>query len=527
MLNITDFLSRGETSLYSNKAGLMKRTAVAVVAPLVIGMLSACSVAPTSDLAGSYDAPAAASATRNEFTVTGARGSEIAATVSARSRGNAKGYSVDGNTLLMQALLDPSMGKIRVASSTSDVLDAYVSSLPSNVRLSMMGKQSPPQLASGLQNLAPDGVAISHHSRHQDSACIVFAVGASSTKLPNGKPAKYVDFTDALYVASTDLNDATTMLHELTHCLPNIDLKLDNHPLSPYYESSIREVRSDLAIVLYGASKTGSFESGLENVSTFRGATPIRPNHATVAMLEVITKGLNPRSFVGMPAQEVINSAVAIVNGLAPATNTDLRLAFAKEAWANKLSNRGISSGDTSAPSNLYTSFAGQSFQVDLQGQANTIINRSLDHALSQSDIVRASKKLTVERVEAFAKKLGVSLTKVQRAKAEFVDGTRTAVGTKVSHDGSIVATKNPFTMAALESSIQGDLKTMVASGLISIPNPADKALNNTLTTISKAGSLRGLNKTFGSALEALQSGLAKQDQHRELPASTLRGPGQ
>jgi hypothetical protein len=529
MLNITEFLSRGETSLYSRKEGLKSKAAVAMIAPLVISMLSACSVTPSFDLGdnhASQSAISSASTLSNEFSITGEQGGKVAATVSGRASASGKGYSLDGNSLLMQALLDPSMGKIRVASSTSNVLDAYVSSLPSSTKASMIGRKSASQLASDLQNIAPDGVAISHHSIRDGSACIVLAVGASSVMLPNGKPAKYVDFTDALYVASTDSNDATTMLHELTHCQPNKALNLDNNPLSPYYESSIRELRSDLAIVLYGASQTGSFDSGLENVTAFRGATPIRPNHTTVAMLEVITKDLNPKWFVGMSTQKVIAYAVDIVNGLAPASNQELRLAFAKEAWSDKLSLMGISSGEAPAPNTLYTSFAGQPFQVDLAGHANTIINRSLDHALSQSDIVRAAKTLTVERVEAFAKKMGVPLGNEQRAKAEFVDGTRTPVGTLASRDGNIIATKTPFSMAALESSVQGNLKTMVASGLISSPKLIDESTGRMTADVGIRGGMKGLNQAFGNALDALQSGLAKQDQLHEQPVSALRGPG-
>ena len=543
MLNIAEFLSRGETSLYSNKEGLAKKAAVALVAPLVIGMLSACSVAPSFAPIDNHVAPAAISAhaqQSHEFKITGELGNKIAATVAPRPGIRGEGYSVDGTTLLMQALIDPGMSKIRVASSTSAVLDAYVKSLPSSLKASMLGRQSATQLANALHDTAPDGVAISSHNRVNGSACIVFAVGASSKTLSNGKPAEYVDFADALYVASKDSNDATTLVHEGAHCLPNKVLKLDDNPLSPYYESSIRELRSDLAIVLYGASRTGTFEDGLDNVTAFRGATPIRPNHATVAMLEVVTKGLNPKSFVGMPVKDVITSAVNIVDGLAPATNSELRLAFAKEAWTNKLTYMGFyagggpsplaalgySAGEIPAPTTLYTSFAGQPFQVDMKAHANTIINRSLNHALSQADEVRASISLTVERVEKFATGLGVSLSKEQRAKAEFVDGTRTLVGIAVSKDGSIVVKETPFSMSALEASVQGDVKNMVASGLIGIPNPVDATLNSALASVGKPGSIRDLSKSFGSALEALQSGLAKQEQQRVEPARALKGPG-
>ena len=75
---------------------------------------------------------------------------------------------------------------------------------------------------------------------------------------------------------------------------------------------------------------------------------------------------------------------------------------------------------------------------------------------------------MPVARVEAFARDLGVTLSASQRAKAEFVDGSITPPGTQVSNDGAISVKPSPFSLAALEARVQGELKIMAANGLVS-----------------------------------------------------------
>jgi hypothetical protein len=522
MINIANFLSSGESSLYSRKPGLLQKAATALILPLAIGMLSAGAGAISQHDTASFAVPGqhAQVSQLNTFKVTGAQSDQVLASVIAGANGH--GYNVDGNTLLLQALLDPGMST-RVASSTSAVLDSFVASLPSGIKTSVVGDVSAAQLAKSMQDNSPDGVALSEHT-NEGSACIVYTMGASRT-LPNGQLAQFVDFNDALYVASGDSSDVTTTLHELAHCHPNAVMELDNHPLSVYYESSVRELRSDLAVVLYGASQTGSFEQGLDNVTTLRGATPMRPSHATVGMLEAVTQQLDAKSFVGMPANQVISAAVNIVNGMNPATNKDLRLAFAKDAWTYKLVSMGQTAGPARDANSNYANFAGQPFKVDMTAHANTIVNRSLNHALSQADTVRASKAMSVSRVETFAKGLGLTLSPEQRAKAEFVDGAITPVGTAVSKDGALASTQSPFTMKGLESSVQGDLNGMLANGLIQ-RSGANTASSKVDATEIVSPQKHSLNKTFGSAFKALETAIAQQEASTRLQESnTWRGP--
>ncbi|NWD57439.1 hypothetical protein HX878_22200 [Pseudomonas veronii] len=367
-----------------------------------------------------------------------------------------------------------------------------------------------------------DGVAIAAHNKRDGSACIVLAVGASRSLDAYGTPSKYVDFKNALYIADGGAHDVATVIHELTHCQPNVVMELENHPLSPYYQSSVRELRSDLAVVLYGASRTGSFQPGLNQVTAYRGETPARPSHETIAMLEVITQKLNPKSFVGMPVNELIKSAVKIVNDLAPATNKELRLGFAKDAWQDRLINRGALNGSVSEASPVYAEFAGQPVRVDLKEHANKIINRSLDQALSQVEVVRGAKTFTVARVEAFAKGFGVSISKAQAAKAEFLDGNLRHDATTLKR-GDTVVTKSPYDFKDLEHAAQGELKAMVARGAISLESNVEPAQR-----VAAAGGIAGagLNKAFGSAMQALDAGLEKLKEHQNYnPPTSQRGP--
>ena len=504
MLNIQSFLSSGETTLYSRKQSLAQKAAAAVILPVAISMLSACAIAPN----------------HNDHVE---QSTKVAATVNVGADSSFKSYKVDGTTLLLQAVLDPSLRNVHVASSTSAVLDSFISGLPSSIKAGGLWSAPAAKIAENLQ-VASDGVAISAHNKHAGSACIVLTVGASRTLDAYGAPSKYVDFKNALYVADGGTNDVVTIIHELTHCLPNVVLKLEDHPLSRYYESSIRELRSDLAVVLYGASRTGSFKPGLDQVTAFRGENPIRPSHATISMLEAVTQKLNPKSFVGKPVNELIQSAVKTINDLSPATNKDLRLAFAKDAWQYRAITRGSISGSPSYANSRYTDFAGQRVQIDTKLHANKIINRSLDQALSQADVVRDAKTFSVARVEAFAKELGVTISKEQAAKAEFLDGNLRHEG--VTQRGSnIEAAKNPYSFKDLERSVQVEMNAMAERGAISLEK-ADGPANDISIKGGIAGT--GLHKAFGSALQALDAGLDKLKEHQTfVPVSAHRGPRQ
>ncbi|NWD56712.1 hypothetical protein HX878_18405 [Pseudomonas veronii] len=117
MLNIQSFLSCGETSLYSRKSSLALKAVAAVVLPLAISLLSGCSIAPM----------------HNDHVE---QSSKVAATVNAGPGSSFNSYKVDGTSLLLQALLDPSLQNVNVASSTSAVLDSFLSGLPSSIKSS-------------------------------------------------------------------------------------------------------------------------------------------------------------------------------------------------------------------------------------------------------------------------------------------------------------------------------------------------------------------------------------------------------
>src|SRR5450830_918275 len=191
MLNIQSFLSGGETSLYSRKSSLALKAAAAVVLPLAISLLSGCSIAPM----------------HNDHIE---QRSKVAATVNAVPGSSFSSYKVDGTTLLLQALLDPSLQNVNVASSTSAVLDSFLSGLPSSIKSNGPWNAPAEKVAKELQEDS-DGVAIAAHNKRDGSACIVLAVGASRSLDAYGDPSKYVDFKNALYVADGGAHDVATV----------------------------------------------------------------------------------------------------------------------------------------------------------------------------------------------------------------------------------------------------------------------------------------------------------------------------
>lgn len=510
-MNITNFLSKGESSLYTRKAGI--RSIASVLIPLTISMLTACTVVQSQGL----DATQLGS---SNFVATSSVGTSLVA-IAKPNLESKSAYKIDGNTLLLQAMIDPSMSKIRAASSTSEVLEAYISSLPSAVQAESMRGLSTTAFANQLKEESPDGRAISAHVNGEVSACIVLAFGTSRDLLPDGTQSTYIDFKDALYVAPGDNGDVTTLIHEITHCIPNKFWADGNHPLSRYYQSSIRETRSDLAVVLYGASQTGSFNDGIAYATALRGENPQRPTHATIELLETITKELDPQSYVGMSPNQVIESAVSIINGLDPEHNLKLKHAFAKDAWTYKSISVGLKGLESRPANSNYAEFAGTPFDVDLKAHANKIITRSLDYAILQADVVRASGVLTVARVEQFARNLGVTLSEEQRVKAEFVDGSLTPLGATMTRSGEHLVTHSPFTKPILEATVQGDLKSMITNGVISLSaGPALKAPGADMSLLPNRPSLRS---HFEESLSSFEGATL----HSTLEISHIpRGPG-
>jgi len=506
MLNISNFLGSGETSLFSSRSSLIGKAASVLAIPLIIGALTAgCAPTPDAQQMGSA------------FSLTGAHASEAQADVFVSSPGHSAPYAADGTTLLYQAVVDPGLTRVNVVSPTSEYLGEFMAGMSANVKALPIGQDFDnaklgdyPSEAFG-QKVAEyghhqSGVSFSFHDDHGPSSCFVVSAGVSREFTSGNQPAEYVDHGDGLYVAAGSQHEAFIMLHELTHCYPATKMTEPEGNLGPLYRNSVFEMRSDLAVVLYAASKTGSFKSGLDAIGAFRGPLSKSPTHLTVQMLDVAVQNLDAKSFVGMPVNEVIASAVKIVQDLEPGTNSQLRLAFAKEAFINRtLIGQGPNGENIRQGYGAYARLGGKKFEVNVADYASKVIDRSLDNAMQNAGAVRASKALTVERVEAFAAKLGGTLSPEQLRKAKLLDAALTP-GAKL--DSTVQ--QSPISLSALETEANASLQQMQRDGLIARHGQAAggghaQRLADGASDGDGSGHGRNMTKKFGQMLKNVE----------------------
>jgi hypothetical protein len=516
MLNIAEFLASGETSLFSARRTLSK-AAAALVLPLAIASLTGCAVGGTAPYSNIQASPEYQPHTSNllgrvnAFANAGAQLRSPIAKLHIESDGNPTTYSVDGNSLLLQAMIDPSLKKIKAVSSTSEFFDQFLSAQPAGIKGRVInqdtgltwGKVPAESLAKALFDSSPDGVTLPTQIG-PDIACIILSVGTKRHQLSNGEISTFVDASESLYVVSGSANDSFISIHEATHCYPNAPMELGTDHISEGYKSSIRETRSDLATVLYSASVTGSFKPGVDMVTALRSNLQDDLSHVTVELLDAILKNLNPKDYIGMPVHEVIASAVQIVSDLHPATNPELRSAFAHDAWTNvRLAEFWGRQSSNQEASDDYATFAGHHFSVDLKAYASRTFDRSLDNAIANADTVRASMAMPLSRIADFARDLGYVPNAQQWAKAAFVDGNITPVGTKVSPDGTLVVQDSPFSMSGLEHRVRPQLGGMMAQGAVT---PSNARFDIERTAEGQGGAIRpqGLRDKFDQGLGAL-----------------------
>jgi hypothetical protein len=529
MLNISHFLSQGQTSLYTRKAAVVANTAAALIIPLAISALTGCSSASaTPSVEGSYQKhDSIAISAVNAFAQVSPSSRGPVADLHVTPDGRATAYAVDGNTLLLQAMLDPSMTKLSVVSSTSAFLDQFLDAQSQSVRAKRLTSVNPETwgdvpaqtLAEAVYRAGPNGFSFNTEDGDRNT-CAVMSVGTSRHKMPNGKVSGYVDFSSALYVASGAANDALVTLHEISHCHPITDITVTDQPLSAFYKTSVYEARSDLAVVLYVASKTGSFHDGLAAIGGMRSELQQDFSHTTMGMLNYIVSGLTPSDFVGKPVDAIIRDAVKIVDSLKPDTNQRMKLEFAKEAWGfAAVGHRG---GRLAPAGSGFAEFAGQAFTVDLDKFSSDILDHALDNAILNADVVRASRSMPVSRVEDFARMYNYQPTRQQMEKAEFVDGNITPVGTLQSADGSLVVKQNPLSISTLQADVVPALRAMLASGVVTRPRQNPEAdIAQIVNGSESLASSPSMVERFGSALTAVGRSLKQQE--RDVPKP--RGP--
>lgn len=507
MLNIKDFLSSGETTVYTERPTLMRKATAALVAVLAFNAIAAplAPVAHATSLPQSYELVNPSSPSPLVTMHVQADGSEVT-------------YDADAHTLLYQGLIDPSLSKVRAVSIDSQYLNQFMSNLPDQIAELKPGtgftdvtldQSNPETFRAEFHTAAPTGMALSFHKKDQPTYCFVRSIGISTAYSTDAPGAPAVDRPDRLYVASAGQQEAYTMIHELTHCAPQqIDLKAGSGPLAHQFEAAFYEFRSDLAVVLYGASKTGSFAEGMAAVGAFRGDISERPDHATVGMLESQLKHLNAHDFIGKPAHELIDAAVKITDKLTPKQVDELKLAYAKDAFTQRtLLGQGPGGERVRTAGPAYARLAGESFSVNLDDYGQRMVSYGLANAEMNAPSVKASGKFSAERAQEYAARIGVTLSADQLARVESLSKDSHAAGAGVQH-------ANPFDLRDLEQDARHALEQAPAGGL---EVAKEKSLVDQFNDLLDASNASGAKNTPSQRQQQLKA-LMNAVEHFTLP---------
>lgn len=161
----------------------------------------------------------------------------------------------------------------------------------------------------------------------QQSVCIVEAerVVENSVLTAGGYP--YWSFDQAekgdpvLAMTNFSVAEAKAIitLHELAHCKTNLALDLGDNKVTrdqqvqQTFDHAVKEMASDLAVVLYYASQEGSFENGRLAVGNIRNNL-WGGGHVTQDMLDQVLSHLEPDHFKGMGTPELFDQVVQIVS---------------------------------------------------------------------------------------------------------------------------------------------------------------------------------------------------------------------
>ena len=435
-MNIKKFLRRGETTVYTTHPSLMRRVTAALTVSLAVAALTA----PTAYAATEYRA-----IPKGGYELSISAPSIAMGKVHISNSGATASYEADAHTLMYQGLVDPTMTKVRAVSVESAYLDQFIENLPDTVSHLEpgvgfdnvpIGQYPADKFQTNFIFQAPSGMAISFHDSTDDSSyCFVRSMGIS-TSFEQTKPGdSLVTRSDLLYAVTPSHQEAYTLIHELAHCAKiQTDLDVGSDRLSNMFRVAFSEVRSDLAVVLYTASKTGSFTEGMAAVGALRGNLSLHPDHSTVGMLEVLLNDLDPSAYEGKPVHELIQDATSVIDNLSPDQVDDLKLAFAKDAFAQRtLIGQGAGGERIRDANSAFARFAGTEFSVNLDEFGQRNVQYSLDNAMLNADAIRAAGELSAQDAHNYASSFGVSLTADQQTTADYLSNQSDALNAGTS----------------------------------------------------------------------------------------------
>lgn len=418
-MDIKKFLSSGTTHVHTTEPnGNFSKSAKAVVLSLALAAPSLASQAVQADISNVGEMPLAG----------------------------------DGVSLIYQALASPDpSANLRIVSTRSQFVLPMLQALPE--RLKDVLNRTPDEIAQA-NSITPGTGAYANSVggkswRDTQSICLVNALEEVKSLEVTAGHLTYVPVdsfgtkdivSNKVVISSLEAGTLIT-LHELQHCTAfrEMESKLPadtGDTLTDAYAVAFSEAAADLSIVLYYASKEGSFDNGRLAVGAIRSRLN-NYNHATVDMVDMALSEYNPKDFVGMATHEVFSAATQIMDDLNEHRGQELKAAFLRETYEtsaliDKLNGAEWSPAVAKAIQQSMASFIDQKgFPVNEYARADKLINQVLNNAARNPDLNRTVGAITVQSMQDLANQLGVQLSPEQTIKARFVDPEFSPPGTK------------------------------------------------------------------------------------------------
>ncbi|ALN21711.1 MULTISPECIES: hypothetical protein [Ectopseudomonas] len=428
MLNLQAFLSNGTTHVHTKQpSGLLPKLVAPVLAALIAG------------------------------TTAGAAHGEVAEVSRASSLAKMT-VELDAVSQLQQALAAPGSPNIKVISTNSPNLLAFLKNLPEReyertvnmvAQTARIDAPTPEQVADFFNsNHGPtEGRAYSFKRMPLFGADQAFCFvntyeNYGSIARTVGEHTFIPRLTGLSGVVYQPLHEAAVavLIHELQHCT-NGDMTLEKRATAAMgepgklYAVAYEEMLSDLAVVLYMASQEGFFENGLAMTRATRGISFLDLEHNTEDMLDYVVATLNAEDFRGMPAHEIFQAVNRISKELEPLDNADLRNIFAKSSAEKVIvGHRAFAKQpelarfehhfDTAAnvATKLLNVVATEPIELNADHRASKLINDLITNNLRSPELHRHLGIQTQENFKVMAEQMGVALDLSQMARIAVFD---------------------------------------------------------------------------------------------------------
>lgn len=380
---------------------------------------------------------------------------------------------------LYQGIVNPDDdANIRVISTRSHNLNTIIRSMPE--MLLKISQQNPDRVDRARNDSGVDGYANSISGRlmfHEaQSVCMVNAVEDVAENLrtsSNGMPffsSSTRDKLSQITVLSSAEAQSVVMLHELSHCVSSAagshKVNLADKEVGKYYQSSLEEATADLGVILYYASKEGTFDNGRLAIGALRQSLR-SADHTTTDMVDLTLSQYDAEQFKGLPVQTVLEMAHGMIADMQENHGQAMLTSYLEDVYTRDYLAYMLKNDKANAElmpvrfEDIVKNVAGDDFAPNVKAKAHDLIDQVLDNGLRNPELQRHIGLIQLNDIQHMAKLMEISLTPEQTLKARFLDQSITPPGTKgdvgipkAAHLLEVNYTKDLIAQSGVENSL-------------------------------------------------------------------------